>query len=374
MSDLTNALLVHDLLTPTLLVNLNQTKINADRIGEKVLGQGVAIRPHVKTHKSTEIASFQAKSDGNPITVSTIAELIHFKKAGFANQLYAVPICVEKVNHIYNQIGIEGILYVTDSFKVVQELSDWAIKTNVVIDLLIKIDSGAGRAGLQPVSEDVKELAMLISELDGVCFKGLMTHAGQSYHVSNHAGKKEVAEKEVSSIVQTANCLEEIGIPVEIRSIGSTPTVVQDVDLSGITEVRAGNYIWFDLFQFNRGNCSLDEIGITVLSTIIGIYPERETILIDAGALAMSKDPGFWQDGKTRFGLVKSHPELEFTSLSQEHGILKASKEMCSKFTVGDKIEVYPNHSCLTAACFEYYDVIEQGKRTSRIKPAKFWV
>lgn len=374
MSVIANNLDLANLLTPTFIVDLNKTKENALFMINKAKKFNVVLRPHVKTHKTIEIAQFQTENESKPITVSTIAELLFYSKAGFENILLAIPITLEKLVYIEKSItSLDSIFFITDSLSASTEIQEWAAKKSVQVLMYIKINSGGNRAGLQPSSAKLLELARFIDSASNLDFVGLLTHAGQSYGFSDEVEKQKVAKTEIQSIVDSVTYLERNGIKVKVRSIGSTPTMNQDVDLDGITEIRPGNYIWYDMFQANRGNCEIDAIACSVLTSIIGVYPERETILIDAGALALSKDVGFWRQEPPQFGLVKHYPDLILISLSQEHGILKANKERCEQFKVGDKLEILPNHSCLTAACFDEYVCVENGEIVGRIKPAKFW-
>ena len=361
--------------TPAFLVDWNKTRENAEMMIQKAKKASVRLRPHVKTHKTIEIAAFQTQDEGNPITVSTIAELIFFYQSGFKDCTYAVPITYEKWKKLAlnEALNLSPINFLTDDLQTSILINEKAKELNKTVNLFLKIDSGAGRAGLQPKSARLLELATYVEHAANLNLIGLLTHAGHSYNTSEVEQKREIVNQEILSIVDSAEWLELQGIPIKERSIGSTPTMIQDVNLKGITEIRPGNYIWFDLFQFHRGNCELDQIACSVLTAIIGVCPERNTILVDAGALALSKDAGFYQDGKVLYGQIKNHPDWELVSLSQEHGIIHIGNTDWTKLKVGDYIEIFPNHSCLTAACFEVYYCFKNEKRVEKIKPVKFF-
>jgi len=361
--------------TPVFLVDWNKTRLNAEMMIQKAKKASVRLRPHVKTHKTLEIAAFQSQDIGNPITVSTIAELLFYYQSGFKDCTYAVPITFEKWKKLAlnESINLNSINFLTDDLDTTISINKKASDLNTQVNLFLKIDSGAHRAGLQPKSERLLDLATFVNEASNLNLIGLLTHAGQSYNTSEAEQKKEIVKQEIDSIVHSAEWLESKGIEIRERSIGSTPTMMQAVDLKGITEIRPGNYIWFDLFQFHRGNCELDQIACSVLTAIIGVYPERNTILVDAGALALSKDAGFYQNGKVLFGQIKNHPDWELVSLSQEHGIIQIGNTDWTNLKVGDYLEIIPNHSCLTAACFEFYYCINDGKSIQKIKPIKFF-
>lgn len=361
--------------TPAFLIDWNKTQQNAEMMIKKAKKASVRLRPHVKTHKTVEIARIQTKDEGNPITVSTIAELLFYYESGFKDITYAVPITFEKWKRLAHttNINLSKINFLTDDLYTAKAIHKEAEGLNCSVNLFIKIDSGAHRAGVQPKSERLLELATGIDQAKYLNLMGLLTHAGQSYHTSDSNQKIEIVNHEVAAIIESAEWLESKGIIIKERSIGSTPTMMQDVELHGITEIRPGNYIWFDLFQYNRGNCKLDQIACSVLTSIIGIYPERNTLLVDAGALALSKDVGFYTDGEQKFGFIKNHSDWEFVSLSQEHGIVHAQHIDWENIKVGDLLEIIPNHSCLTAACFEFYFFYDDIKQVKTLKPLKFF-
>lgn len=360
-----------DIPTPSFLVDKMQCERNAQRMLQKAKAWGVRLRPHVKTHKSVEIAQFQC-DETRAITVSTLAEVVHFYRAGFTNQTYAIPVTIQKIKQLATQLDVSEIHFLTDNLEHMQEIGNWAHRQEITLNFFIKLDVGAARAGVQPQSVRLLELATFIYEHKYLNFIGLLTHAGQSYHTSDESAKRKIAQSEVVQLVQSAEWLENQGIPVKERSIGSTPTMIWADSHEGVTEIRPGNYIFFDVFQYNRGNCELTDIACSVLTSVIGVYPERKTILVDAGALAVSKDAGYWKS-EVCYGLVKHRADLHIVGLSQEHGVIKGTSDSIASIKVGDKLEILPNHSCLAAACFPHFHLIEDGKLIKTISPAKFW-
>lgn len=363
-------------ITPYFVYSDEISRDNAKKMIEKAAIHGVRLRPHVKTHKTVEIAHYQTQDERTPITVSTLSEVKFYLENGFRDITYAIPITTEKWEYAtkLSFFSEASVHFLTDSLQVATEIADRCEETGQnPVSLFIKINSGAGRAGLEPNSELLLQLAKCISTNKRLTFTGLLTHAGQSYGTSLDEEKIEIAQVETSIISETAKWLENNGIQVKERSIGSSPTMKFVEKLEGITEIRPGNYIWNDVFQLNRGNCAEEEIGCWVVTSIIGMYPERNTILIDAGALALSKDVGFYEDGTILYGKVKSHPDWQLVSLSQEHGILKVPDTAFAECKVGDKVQILPNHSCLTAACFENYYQLNASGEYKVVKPAKFF-
>lgn len=159
--------------------------------------------------------------------------------------------------------------------------------------------------------------------------------------------------------------LKTIGIVCPSVGVGATPSISNVANLQGCTEIHPGNYIFYDRFQATIGSCSLDDVACSVVATVISQYPDRGRLLIDAGALALSKDIGA-TSGKD-WGLVRGskNKHLKIISLSQETGIIESdgSKPInFEEYAVGTKLLIIPNHSCLTNACFSYQYIYRNGK------------
>ena len=156
--------------------------------------------------------------------------------------------------------------------------------------------------------------------------------------------------------------------------MGATPTMCLTENLEGVTEIRPGNYIFFDQFQNSLGSCSADQIVVSVLTTVIGAYPQHNTLLVDAGALAMSKDPGATRPENPGYGVVKGHPQLKLSSLSQEHGKITSDRPIdFQNLSIGTRLRIVPNHSCVTAALFDRYHVVENSRVVAEWEPVRGW-
>ena len=170
------------------------------------------------------------------------------------------------------------------------------------------------------------------------------------------------------------------GIPVGEVSVGSTPTVMAAEDLTGVTEVRPGNYLCFDAFQAAIGSCRLDEVAFSVLATVLGAYPERRELVVNAGALALSKDPGpVHVDPDCGFGVVVDATDqrpitgLRVVSISQEHGVLRTDQPLDPRWQPGSRLRILPNHACLAAACFDRFHVVRGIEVVDEWRPVRGW-
>jgi D-serine deaminase-like pyridoxal phosphate-dependent protein len=151
---------------------------------------------------------------------------------------------------------------------------------------------------------------------------------------------------------------------VQDVSVGSTPAVAAAEDLTGVTEARPGNYVFYDRTMVLIGCCAPEDVGVTVLATVVSHQPGASHFIVDAGALELSKDPGPAHVGPQAMGAVQGHPELVVAALSQEHGLIRAESPAVieGRFKVGEKLEIMPNHSCLTVAHFDGYHVVRKGR------------
>lgn len=358
-----------ELTTPAFLVDAARVRANCERMRDKALGSGVAFRPHVKTHKTIEIGLLQHGGKSGPITVSTLAEGEFFADGGFTDITYAVPIPPEKVARAAALAKrIERLNVLVDSERAFRALE----ASGHVFDVYLKVDCGYHRAGVDPDDPDSARLALALRNSSSVRFQGLLTHAGHSYHAKNVEEVRRVAAAETDAVSRFRALL---GADDLVRSIGSTPTASVVDRFAECDEVRPGNYVFFDAFQATIGSCSIDDVAVSVLTTVVGSYPERNNLIVDAGALALSKDTGpDHVDPRFGYGIVCDldlHPlPLRLIALSQEHG--KVEGEV-AHYPVGTQLRIIPNHSCLTAAMYDRYYALEGGRVVGEWKPVRGW-
>jgi D-serine deaminase-like pyridoxal phosphate-dependent protein len=363
-----------DLPTPSLVLDRTRLERNVLRLRARAMELGVTLRPHLKTAKSARVAELATGGRG-PITVSTLAEAEYFAKHGFRDIIYAVPIVPGKLDTVARLMrdGVD-LKIITDNVGVANTIAARGREIGDSFGVLIKIDCGLGRAGIPPDSPDLLPIATALSGL-GAEFCGVLTHAGHSYHAHSVLEVKDIAEKERADVVRAAQRLEAAGRSSRIVSVGSTPTAVHADRLNGATEMRPGNFVFFDVFQVGVGSCAMDDIAVSVLATVIGHHRGRNHLLIDAGGLALSKDVGANEHRPgTGYGLIclpggkVPLPGLAVLDVHQEHGIVGHAKGLDAvtplpfdKFPIGSRLRVLPNHVCMTAAMYDRYHVTEGG-------------
>ena len=358
-----------DIVTPAALIDLPRMHHNIDRMQSQINKLGASFRPHVKTSKCVEVTAAQVAAGAQGITVSTLKEAEQFFAAGIVDITYAVGIVTTKLKqaHVLIAKGCD-LKILTDSVASAKAISEYGAANAVTFKVLIEIDTDDHRSGIKPESQLLLDVAAALT-LPGAAITGVLTHAGSSYDLNTKPALIAMAEQERSLCVRAATRLREAGYTCEVVSVGSTPTALTAMTLEGVTEVRAGVYIFFDLVMHNVGVCTMDEIALSVLTTVIGHQEEKGWAIIDAGWMAMSRDRGT-QKQTTDFGygqVCKADgtpiPEFFVTGANQEHGILSSHAaqhtSISELFPIGMQLRILPNHACATGAQFPQYQALD---------------
>ena len=371
---------IESIKTPSLLLDGERVRKNAERFSRIATQNGARLRPHIKTHKCIEVARIQTAGHSGAITVSTLAEARAFAKHGFSDITYAVPIERGKFGEAIEilQGGVKLNL-LTDDAATSRELDEAAGRAGVKFEVFVKIDCGTHRVGVEPHTSEALDIPRQLSDASNLNFAGILTHAGHSYDAKSVDEILAVARHERDSMVELAGKLRDGGVEVPTVSIGSTPTISHVDHLDGIDEVRPGNYIFFDNFQATLGSCRFEDTALTVLAAVIHRDSTRRRLVVDAGAIALSKDRGpVGLDPSCGYGRVHdldgSETNMRVTSLSQEHGEIDArDSDVFDRIKVGDRLRILANHSCLTAAQHSHYNVIEDGRIVDRWQIHSGW-
>jgi D-serine deaminase-like pyridoxal phosphate-dependent protein len=365
---------LEDVRTPALLLDRRVLEHNVERMAARMRRHGVALRPHLKTAKCAEVAALATAGQPGGITVSTLAEAAFFAARGFRDLLYAVEMVPSKLDAIaaLQRDGARVAILVDDA-DIARAVAARAGELGLKLHTLIEIDTGGGRGGVAPRSDELLEIATVVREAPDLVLDGVLTHAGHSYHCTSIADVERVAEEERAGVVGAAERLRAARFPCSVVSAGSTPTAVHAASLDGVTEMRPGNYVFFDLAQMGLGSCELQDIAVSVLATVIGRHRDGR-LLVDAGSLALSADrsanerlPG------VGYGIVldasaepfpgRTPRSLRVARLNQEHGFLEAHPPLASdQLPVGTRVRIFPNHACITAAMFDTYHVVDGGE------------
>jgi D-serine deaminase-like pyridoxal phosphate-dependent protein len=355
--------------TPFLALDPERMERNIARLETRLHRLGVALRPHVKTHKSLEVGRRVSRGTG-AITVSTLREAEEFADAGFRDIVYAVGIAPSKLDRVeaLRRRGVD-LSVILDSVAQARAVGDASRRSGDRIPALIEIDADGHRAGLSPDDPAILEVARALVE-GGAELRGVLVHAGESYSCATADELAAAAENERAAVVGVAERLRAEGYPSPVVSVGSTPTSHFARNLDGVTDVRAGVYVFHDLVMAGIGVCTLDDIAISVVATVIGHRPEKGWIITDAGWMAMSRDRGTASQAVDQgYGVVTSmdgtpYEDLVVVRTSQEHGtmaIRPGSDAPLPDLPVGTRVRVYPNHACATTAQHDRYVVFPTG-------------
>lgn len=355
-----------DLQTPCLVLDVDRMDRNIARLRAKLDGLGVTLRPHLKTAKSVEIARRMMSTPQGPATVSTLREAELFAEAGITDVIYAVGVTPSKLAKVIElRRGGCDLAVLLDTVEQAQAVASASREAGIIIPALIEIDCDGHRSGILPGDAD-RLRAIAAALVDGGELRGVLTHAGGSYSARGNK-LKDCADAERKAVIEAATILRKAGYACPIVSMGSTPTAHNAVVLDGVTEVRAGVFIFFDLVMAGIGICKVEDIAISVLATVIGHQREKGWILIDAGWMAMSQDRGTSkQEVNQGYGLVCDVSGQPFDNLiladaNQEHGIITVrpgSDAGLPALQIGDRVRILPNHACATGAQHQAYHVV----------------
>jgi D-serine deaminase-like pyridoxal phosphate-dependent protein len=351
---------ITELDTPALLLDYQKLLKNMNEIASFAKEHNLSYRPHIKTHKSVDIAKLQLQAGAVGVTTATIPEAEAMAAGGINDILIARPISSpQKIQRLIKLLG-QGVKLkvIADSTEQLAYLQTELEHTPFTLEVWIKVNSGLNRCGVEP-GKDAVILAKKIRTHSKLKLGGILTHAGHSYAASSYDQIEEIGLQEGKAVVESAEECEKAGIPIPVRSVGSTPTYKISGKVPGITEIRPGNAVFFDAIQAGLGVTTLENCALTVRASVIGVHPDR--IVFDTGSKTLCLDKGAHGNESVKgFGHVVGHPEITIERLSEEHGVGVFSGGTSLK--LNDRVEIIPNHACTVANMFEEYVLHEEGK------------
>ncbi|MGE8131051.1 alanine racemase [Methylobacterium sp. NPDC080182] len=365
--------------TPCLLLDEARLRANLAGLRAHLDRLGVAFRPHLKTAKSIDVARLAMTGPAGPAIVSTLREAEYFAEGGVRDMIYGVGIVPQKLDRVgavRRRWGAD-LAVVLDSIEQADAVAAWAARTGDRLPVLIEVDADGHRSGVKPA--DAALLVAIGRALGaGADLRGVLLHAGDSYGLSDPEDLAAAAEGERAAAVTAATLLRAAGLPCPVVSVGSTPTARYARNLDGITEVRAGVFMFGDLFQAGVGSVAVDDIAVSVLATVIGHRRDKGWIITDAGWMALSRDRGTARQAVDQgYGVVcdragRPYPDLIVADANQEHGILAlrpGSRAALPDLAIGDRVRVLPNHACATGAQYDRYHVLDADGRVAAVWP-----
>jgi D-serine deaminase-like pyridoxal phosphate-dependent protein len=365
--------------TPALVLDRSVLRRNITRMSERMRNFGVNLRPHLKTAKSVDVAKLATEGHSGAITVSTLHEAEHFARNGFNDITYAVGIAPDKLPLVSRIQALGAHVHViTDNVGVAQAIVH-AASAERPYSVFIDVDTGYGRSGVLPESSELLGIGETLHATQHVTLKGMLTHAGHSYDAPDVTAITRIADDERNGAVRAAERLRAHGVDCNDVSVGSTPTMRFVERLDGVTEARPGNFVFYDLSMHGRGVCDIDDIAVSVMTEVVVNLPDRGRVLVDAGALALSQDRSADTGGMPGcgFGLVcgldgQPHAPVVVKKTSQEQGWLGTRDDRpleTGAFPIGSRWRILPNHSCMTAAAYDRYHVVDGGNEIVAVWP-----
>jgi D-serine deaminase-like pyridoxal phosphate-dependent protein len=345
--------------TPSVVVDEEIMNRNIAEMAAFAASVGVRVRPHIKTHKTPQVARLQLAAGAVGITCAKIGEAeVMVDQAGVEDVLLAYPtVGPEKIRRLLALTQRARVVVALDSHEAADALSRAFSAAERVLDVYVEVNTGQDRAGARH-GEEATALALALARLPGLRLVGVMTHEGQA-NSSDPDKIEAVALAAGRALVETADQIRAHGIEVEAVSVGSTPASRMTPTVPGITEMRPGTYVFNDNAAFRYGRLSPNDCALRILATVVS-RPAPDRAVIDAGSKTLAMDKSLAHPGH---GYVVGHPEAEIARLSEEHGvILLPEGEDRDAFRVGDRVEIIPNHVCPTVNLQDQLFLLRDGR------------
>ena len=344
---------IHDLPTPQILVDHPRLVRNMDTAQQLAAAAGLKLRPHAKTHKSPLVAKWQIERGAVGVCCAKVGEAEVFVAEGIGNIRLPYPVNPANAPRLLALMDRAAISIIVDHLDVARGWSDAMRRAGRTLDVLIKVDVGFHRCGIDP-NGDALGFIQAIASMPGLRLRGLLSHAGHGYHAASEQELCEVAQREAETLTALREQAKGSGIALEELSVGATPTLRFSARQRGLTELRPGNYVYFDRTQVALGAATLDDCALTVLATVVSKHPGR--IILDCGSKTLTNDqargispsPGFGAvltgDGESPRQIDES---LSIERLSEEHATVGVAGG--TSLEPGDRVRVVPNHSCVVS-------------------------
>jgi D-serine deaminase-like pyridoxal phosphate-dependent protein len=346
---------ITQLRTPCVLIDRTRVERNLDRMQWAASSRGLRLRPHAKTHKSVELARRQIAGGAAGICCAKLGEAKVFAEAGIEDIRLPYPLNPVNAERVVDLLDRTRLSFIIDHEKVARGWSDAMTSAGREVDVLVKVDVGFHRCGIDPDRADAAEFVAWIAALPGLRFRGLLSHAGHGYGAASEDALRSIAETEAQTLTQLADRIRTRGVEVPEISVGATPTARFSLDQPGITELRPGNFIYFDRTQVGLGAAAWDDCALTVLARVV-TKPAADRVILDSGSKTLTNDlargfsptPGFGMALQGIDGEQQPDDTLIVERLSEEHANVRVTTG-AHHLEPGDLVRIVPNHSCVVS-------------------------
>ncbi|MBA2301091.1 MAG: alanine racemase [Acidobacteria bacterium] len=365
---------VTELRTPCVLVDRARVERNLERMQAAADRRGFRLRPHAKTHKSIELARRQIAGGAVGVCCAKLGEAEIFADAGVDDIRLPYPLNPVNAERVVALLDRSRVSFIVDHWDVARGWSDALRREGQEVDVLVKVDVGFHRCGIDPSSADAAELIARVAALPGLRFRGLLSHAGHGYGASSDAEVRAIAQDEASILANLRERVQALGVAVDEVSVGATPTVRFSLEQDGITELRPGNYIYFDRTQVTLGAAAWDDCALTVLARVV-TRPDGGRIILDSGSKTLTNDlargfsaaPGYGAVLQSIDGVQTPDDSLLIERLSEEHATVRASGDR-HPLQPGDLVRIVPNHSCVVSNLVDAAWLVEGNDVLERLE------
>jgi D-serine deaminase-like pyridoxal phosphate-dependent protein len=372
---------IAELRTPFALIDMHRVRANIRAMADRAAAAGVKLRPHAKTHKSAVIAKMQIEAGAVGVCCAKLGEAEVLADAGIGDIRLPYPVNPINADRVIALLSKTKLSIIVDDMDVAKAWSDAMTKAGKTLDVLVKVDVGFHRCGINPSAVDAPDRVAFVSSLPGLNFRGLLSHAGQAYHAQSEMELEHMALRECEVMSDLAQRARLAGAAIEEISVGSTPTarfigkqverVKQVADgRFAPTEMRPGNYVFLDRTQVALGAATLDTCAMFIEATVVS-RPAPDRVILDSGAKTLALD------GARGFGTFPGHglivhmdgtPDetLIIERLSEEHATVRATAP--TRLKIGDRVRVLPNHACVVTNLMDELVMAEGSDAAGAVK------
>ena len=357
-----------------MLVDVNRVRTNIARMQAAANAGGLRLRPHAKTHKSPVIARQQVAAGAIGVCCAKLGEAEVFADAGIEDIRLPYPVHPSNADRVIALLDRVRLSIITDLADVAREWSAAMTKARRTLDVLVKVDVGFHRCGIDPHRPDAADFVAEVASLPGLRLKGLLSHAGHAYHAGSEDELRDIAAEEARLLQQVAGCARRKGATIDELSVGATPTVRFSAKTTGLTELRPGNYVYFDRTQVALGAAALEDCALTVLATVVTRHKDR--LIFDSGSKTLTSDAARGA-GNEGYGAVLTDVEsasavdagLRVERLSEEHATVRMLTG-ASALQPGDRVRIVPNHSCVVSNLVDEIALVDGTRVVDRLQVA----
>jgi D-serine deaminase-like pyridoxal phosphate-dependent protein len=354
------------------LVDQQKLERNIERMQAAADARRIRLRPHAKTHKSPDLAQIQIARGAVGICCAKLGEAEVFVAAGIENIRVAYPLNPVNAPRVLSLVDRTKLSFIVDHLDVAREWSRILSEAGRTVDVLVKVDVGLHRCGIDPEAANAVEFVTRVADLPGLALRGLLSHAGHAYGAASEAETAGIAATEARLLTTLRDKVAHAGVRLEEISVGSTPTARFSLREGGITELRPGNYVYYDRTQVALGSATWDDCALTVLSRVVS-RPAVDRVILDAGSKTLTTDLARGAGDVSGYGAIlesldSARPDLNLLveRLSEEHATVRL-RDGESSLKPGDLVRIVPNHACVVCNLMDEVWLVNGNVAVDRI-------